>query len=98
MTSPRSAAAADRAARICQMFKDGLDDAEIAKALGTCKDTVRSTRSRLGLQLTPEQVRARKVANRKASSAPDDRRTAPAPDVSHLYAGRRYDDPVKGVP
>lgn len=97
MGDPRREAAAERAAQIKALFDQGLDDAHIAAEIGTNKDTVRATRSRLKLALPADEVlRRRQQAARSAGETlrsgafPSDR-VRPAPDVSHLYRGRRYD-------
>ena len=96
-SSVRGRASAERAARVRAMFEQGLNDAEIAAALGTDKDTIRTTRSRLKLAMPADEVlRRRQQAARSAGETlrsgafPSDR-VRPAPDVSHLYRGRRYD-------
>ena len=97
MTCRRRSAAADRAARIKELFDQGLDDAAIAAAVGTDRDTVRATRSRMGWLLDPAEVKRRRQEAAKATSETlmagsiSGDYVKPAPDVSHLYRGRRYD-------
>ena len=96
MGDPRREAAAKRADQITTLFQRGLTDAEIAAEIGTDRCKVRAYRSRLGLRVQPAEVTRRKSEAAKRGHAefrgcvePD--RPLRAPDVSHLYQGRRYD-------
>ena len=96
MVSERQRAAAERAARVKALFEQGLNDDEIAAKIGTDRCAVRATRSRLGLLLPPEEVTRRKSEAAKRGHAEFRGSVVPdgplrAPDVSHLYQGRRYD-------
>ena len=103
MGDPRREAAAERAAQIRVLFDQGMTDAEIAAQIGTDRDTVRATRVRQGWLLPPDEVKRRRqaavlatAATLKGRTGPGDGRVRPAPDVSHIYRGRRYDQGVVG--
>jgi hypothetical protein len=93
----RRLASAERAARIASLFQQGLTDDQIAAEIGTDRDTVRATRSRLGLRLSAaERTRLKSNAPKKEcvefSGHVKTDGPLQAPDVSHIYQGRRYDD------